>query len=118
MKTVDLCNVYKDEVTGSKGIATARIQYLYRGTQILLEREWSDNQTAPLEQWFDESRLERVEEELKAESLIEKSTVTGKFVIKQKDGEDLDVVEQIDEINRRIRVIESYLAIGKCKTER
>lgn len=52
---------YRDSFTGYEGIATARSEFIFGCTRVLLERQGKDGgQGEPHAEWFDEQRLVEV----------------------------------------------------------
>lgn len=58
---VELGNTVKDEITGFTGKVTARAEYLYDETKVLVEN--IDTTGRPVDWWFTENRVEVIKED-------------------------------------------------------
>jgi hypothetical protein len=65
---IELGKKAKDKITGLEGIVTGRCEYLYGCTQYCIMPQATDNK-APEGSWYDEGRVEVIDEGIKAEEV-------------------------------------------------
>lgn len=62
---IQLGKVYEDSITGFRGVATARAEYLYGCVQIQLTSKKMPKDGKPVTHWFDEPQLKGIERGIK-----------------------------------------------------
>lgn len=70
MKNQNLGKEAKDKITGFKGVITGHAEYLTGCDQYLLQPNCDDVKKYPESNWFDEGRVDFLQESIKQEEVL------------------------------------------------